>query len=140
MTSVNVHRLWFVSSGALQQAKVNDEPVFVLGHPRTGTSLLHNLLAEDCRFGAPNTFQVGFPSGFLSLERYNWALAGHTLTTFFLALFLALFLTLFLALFLTLFLALFLGSTATSSQQQIFALHTSDHFIRWLLDCRRNRK
>lgn len=43
-------------------------PVFILGHPRTGTTLLHNLLSRDSRnFIFCSTFQVGFPSTFLSL-------------------------------------------------------------------------
>ena len=49
------------------RTKVRDDPVFVLGHPRTGTTHLHNILAKDeTRFGAATTFDVGFPSGFLS--------------------------------------------------------------------------
>lgn len=45
-------------------------PVFVIGQPRSGTTLLHNLLAEDARFVTPNTFQVGWPSSFLTMERF----------------------------------------------------------------------
>ena len=46
------------------------DPVFVLGHPRTGTTHLHNLLALDAsRFVYCDTFSVGFPSAFLSLQR-----------------------------------------------------------------------
>ena len=42
------------------------QPVFILGHPRTGTTHLHNLLSKDDRFAYATTFSVGFPSGFLS--------------------------------------------------------------------------
>ena len=42
------------------------QPVFILGHPRTGTTHLHNLLCKDDRFAYATTFSVGFPSGFLS--------------------------------------------------------------------------
>lgn len=60
-----------IADGALRprwgRTKVRDDPVFVLGHPRTGTTHLHNILAKDeTRFGAATTFDVGFPSGFLS--------------------------------------------------------------------------
>jgi hypothetical protein len=32
---------------AVREAVINPRPVFVLGHPRTGTTLLHTLLALD---------------------------------------------------------------------------------------------
>jgi hypothetical protein len=45
-------------------------PLFVLGHPRTGTTLLHSLLAQDTeRFTTCSTFCAGFPHYFLSLEQ-----------------------------------------------------------------------
>lgn len=42
------------------------QPVFILGHPRTGTTHLHNLLCKDDRFAYATTFAVGFPSSFLN--------------------------------------------------------------------------
>ena len=47
---------------------LHPSPVFVLGHPRTGTTLLHSLLALDDRFAYCNTFCAGFPSCFLWFE------------------------------------------------------------------------
>lgn len=47
----------------------NVPPLFVLGHPRTGTTLLHSLLAQDTdRFATCSTFCAGFPHAFLSFE------------------------------------------------------------------------
>ena len=46
-----------------------EPPVFILGHWRTGTTLLHELLSGDRRFGYPTTFQCMFPSSFLVAER-----------------------------------------------------------------------
>jgi hypothetical protein len=43
-------------------------PLFILGHWRSGTTLLHNLLAVDDRFGYPNLYQVFFPHTFLCTE------------------------------------------------------------------------
>lgn len=43
-------------------------PVFVLGHWRSGTTHLHNLLTVDRRFAFPNTYQVVAPHTFLSTE------------------------------------------------------------------------
>lgn len=43
-------------------------PLFVLGHWRSGTTHLHNLLCADQRFAFPNNYQVSFPHTFLSTE------------------------------------------------------------------------
>jgi hypothetical protein len=47
------------------------EPLFILGHWRSGTSLLHNLLCADERFAYPNLWQALNPHTFLSTERYS---------------------------------------------------------------------
>ena len=61
----------------IERQKLNTRPLFVLGHPRTGTTLLHNLLALDTEsFGWCSTFCAGFPSSFLWFERFKWLLAG----------------------------------------------------------------
>lgn len=43
-------------------------PIFVLGHWRSGTTHLHNLLTLDTRFAFPNIYQVLYPYTFLSTE------------------------------------------------------------------------
>jgi hypothetical protein len=45
-------------------------PLFILGHYRSGTTHLHNLLALDPQFAAPTFFQVLNPHTFLSTERW----------------------------------------------------------------------
>lgn len=45
-------------------------PLFVLGHWRSGTTHLHNLLGLDDRFACPQLYQVHYPHTFLSTERY----------------------------------------------------------------------
>jgi hypothetical protein len=47
-------------------------PIFVLGHWRSGTTHLHNLLAVDQRFAYPNLYQVLFPHTFLTTEQHSW--------------------------------------------------------------------
>lgn len=59
----------------IESQQLHPEPIFVLGHPRTGTTLLQNLLCEDPHFAYVDTFQAGFPSAFLLLRRFKWALA-----------------------------------------------------------------
>lgn len=48
-------------------------------HPprrRTGTTHVHNLLAQDPRFGTAKVFHCGFPSAFLWLRPFSWLFAG----------------------------------------------------------------
>lgn len=49
-------------------AKVNLEkpPLFILGHWRSGTTLLHNLLTKDPRVGYTTTYQSVFPNNLAS--------------------------------------------------------------------------
>jgi len=44
-------------------------PLFILGHWRSGTTWLHEILSRDERFGFANSYQVSFPHTFLSTER-----------------------------------------------------------------------
>jgi len=63
----------------VQATPIDGSPVFILGHPRTGTTHLFNLLSKDTeRFIFPNTFHCGFPSGMLTLSKHkhllSWAI------------------------------------------------------------------
>lgn len=46
-----------------------DPPIFVIGHWRTGTTLLHELLVLDDRFIGPSGFECVVPQHFLLTER-----------------------------------------------------------------------
>ncbi len=46
-----------------------NEPIFILGHWRSGTTLLHNLLTHGNQFAFPNLFQVLFPHRMISGEK-----------------------------------------------------------------------
>jgi hypothetical protein len=41
-------------------------PLFIIGHWRSGTTLLHNLLATDPGFGYTTTYQAIFPNNLRS--------------------------------------------------------------------------
>jgi omega-hydroxy-beta-dihydromenaquinone-9 sulfotransferase len=53
----------------IEAARV-EAPLFILGHYRSGTTHLHNLLALDPRLAASNFYQVLNPHTFLSAERW----------------------------------------------------------------------
>ena len=47
-----------------------DDPIFIIGHWRSGTSLLHEYLMRDERFTTSNTYECFAPSHFLVSEKY----------------------------------------------------------------------
>jgi len=51
----------------LDNIKIHD-PIFILGHWRSGTTLIHKLFSLDDQFAFPNLFQVSNPYTFLSGE------------------------------------------------------------------------
>ena len=58
-------------SKSIASADIVSPPVFVLGHWRSGTTLLHNILSQDTKnFCFPNTYQVLNPSTFLTTEKF----------------------------------------------------------------------
>lgn len=59
-----------IFSRRVASANVSTPPVFILGHWRSGTTLLHNILSQDTKnFCFPNTYQVLNPSTFLTTEK-----------------------------------------------------------------------
>ncbi|MBI4520425.1 MAG: sulfotransferase [Gemmatimonadetes bacterium] len=56
--------------GATAETK-SQKPVFIIGHWRSGTTLLHEALCADRSFNSPNTYECLFPQHFLlTEERY----------------------------------------------------------------------
>jgi hypothetical protein len=50
-----------MSSGRLSKIHVKDDPVIIIGHPCSGTTYLHNMVAAFTGRGFPTSFQVFFP-------------------------------------------------------------------------------
>jgi hypothetical protein len=44
------------------------DPVFIIGHWRSGTTLLHNLMCSDPETGYPTTYQTIFPNNLFSFQ------------------------------------------------------------------------
>ncbi len=60
----------------LQAAEIRDDPLFIIGHWRSGTTLLHELMMLDERFFCPSTYQCFAAGHFLLTESLlTWALA-----------------------------------------------------------------
>jgi hypothetical protein len=59
---------------AIERTEISNPPVFIVGHWRTGTTWLHEMLARDPRFTAPTTYECLVPSHAL-LTAPIWALS-----------------------------------------------------------------
>jgi hypothetical protein len=78
ITMVSLMNSWYrrkeerLYQEAIARVKVTEPPLFILGHWRSGTTLLHYLLAQDTElFAYPNTYQVINPHAFLCTEEIN---------------------------------------------------------------------
>ena len=74
--SVNA-RIEQVRFGRRIEAARVEAPLFILGHYRSGTTHLHNLLALDPNLAAPTLFQVLNPATFLGTERWGAPVADR---------------------------------------------------------------
>ncbi|MBI4526100.1 MAG: sulfotransferase [Deltaproteobacteria bacterium] len=54
----------------LRRTRIREDPLFIIGHWRTGTTFLHQLLALDDRHTYPNTYECFAPNHFLLTERF----------------------------------------------------------------------
>lgn len=54
----------------IDASEIKNTPIFILGHFRSGTSLLHELLVKDDNNIAPTVYQVFQPKAFLSRQDY----------------------------------------------------------------------
>jgi len=53
----------------IKKTTLNKPPIFIVGHWRTGSTFLHNTMAQDQQFGYPTTFQTVTPALMLTFEK-----------------------------------------------------------------------
>jgi omega-hydroxy-beta-dihydromenaquinone-9 sulfotransferase len=62
--------LWLVETAIfgrrIKRTKIEQDPIFVIGHWRSGTTLLHELLIRDKRYTYPDTYACFAPTHFLA--------------------------------------------------------------------------
>lgn len=63
----------------IARTRLEQQPIFILGHWRSGTTLLHELMVTNPEFESPNTFQCFAPWHFLLSEAPMCALGGFLL-------------------------------------------------------------
>ncbi|HEY1860814.1 MAG TPA: sulfotransferase [Gemmataceae bacterium] len=70
-----------VYGNRIRRTTLTNAPLFIIGHWRTGTTLLHELLILDDRHSYPTTYQCLDPNHFLLTERFLtrclWFLVPH---------------------------------------------------------------
>lgn len=49
----------------IKHLSIDEPPIFIIGHWRTGSTFLHNLITQDRQFGYPTTLQTVIPALFL---------------------------------------------------------------------------
>jgi len=55
----------------IKKITIKKPPIFILGHWRSGTTHLHNLLAQDQQFGYVSMLQASFPNSFMSNNLFH---------------------------------------------------------------------
>jgi hypothetical protein len=76
----SAYRGWqWIVVGWLVRKKIDHPPIFILGHWRSGTTLLHELLVLDERHTYPTTYECFAPNHFLVTEYVGARLLGFLL-------------------------------------------------------------
>jgi hypothetical protein len=70
---------WLFFRGRLAEAELHGPPVFIVGHWRSGTTLLHELMVRDERLSSPTTYQCFAPHHFLVSQWFFRRFAGWLL-------------------------------------------------------------
>lgn len=66
----------------LKDMKLQHDPLFILGHWRSGTTFVHNIFAQDPRFGHTTTYQTVFPHYMMAMQGMfkpvmGWLMPDH---------------------------------------------------------------
>ena len=54
----------------IEKTKIEKHPIFIIGHWRSGTTYMHNLITQDKQFAFPTTFHTVVPALFLGFEKF----------------------------------------------------------------------
>jgi len=54
----------------IRKVAIPEDPVFIIGHWRSGSTFLHQLMSLDPNFTVPTLFNVAIPDSFLSSHKY----------------------------------------------------------------------
>lgn len=70
---------WLRHERRIRAMRIHDDPVFIIGHWRSGTTHLHNLMSQDPRLGSLRMFQTLSPDCSLSTKGWLSNLLGRVM-------------------------------------------------------------
>ncbi len=62
----------FFNPREIEKVEPEKNPLFIVGHWRSGTTHLHNLISLDRRFSSPTAYQASFPNHFIYSQVANF--------------------------------------------------------------------
>lgn len=62
----------FFNSKEIEKVELEQAPLFIVGHWRSGTTHLHNLISLDESFASPTAYQASFPNHFIYSQVANF--------------------------------------------------------------------
>lgn len=65
-------REYMMLNRKIKKTKLHSDPIFIIGHWRSGTTHLHNLLCQDPQFGYVTMLEASFPKCFLTNSFFRY--------------------------------------------------------------------
>ncbi len=66
-----------VYGSRIEATQFNEDPVFVIGHWRSGTTHLHNILSQDPQWATPTNMHVFYSKSFFTFDRFRALLSSR---------------------------------------------------------------
>ena len=66
-----------VYGSLIETTKFSEHPVFIIGHWRSGTTHLHNILSQDPQWATPNYMHVLYSKTFFTFDRFRALLSSR---------------------------------------------------------------
>ena len=68
-----------IHSRAINEVELPSDPIFIIGHWRSGTTYLHNLISQDSQFGSVNFLQTALPWDFIGQVKLSQKILRRSL-------------------------------------------------------------
>jgi omega-hydroxy-beta-dihydromenaquinone-9 sulfotransferase len=62
----------FMYGHQVESVELSENPIFIIGHWRSGTTHLQNLLSQDCQWATPTHMHVFYSRTFFTFERFRY--------------------------------------------------------------------
>jgi hypothetical protein len=68
-------REYMMLNRKIKKTKLHSDPIFIIGHWRSGTTHLHNLLCQDPQFGYVTMLEASFPKCFMTNSFFRYLMS-----------------------------------------------------------------